>query len=88
MSLPPLRTLTYDRLPAERRAVIRLRLCDSGLTALGAEQALAGQVVVSTQDRAAISRLLLRFATSRTQAAGLEQFDWPGAYAQRFDGID
>jgi hypothetical protein len=58
------------------------------LSDAGAAQALAGYMVSEAQDRAEIARLLARFASAPAPAARLEVYDWPGEFAQRFDGVD
>jgi len=88
MSFHRSRTAAYEHLSAGARAQIRRRLCDAGLSGLGAEQALTGHAVGSAADRAAIARLLARLAAAPPQAARFELYDWPGEYAQRFDGVD
>jgi hypothetical protein len=58
----------------------------AGLSTLGVQQALQGNIVSSPTDRAAIAKILAAFGS--IPQALLEIYDWPGAYAQRFDGVD
>jgi hypothetical protein len=51
----------------------------------GIQQALQANIVTSPADRANIAKILTNIATS-SSGAKLEVYDWPGEYAQRFDG--
>ena len=64
------------------------RLRGLGVSPAGASQVLGGQVVTSPSDRARIARVLANLLIVTPATANLEVYDWPGAYAQRFDGID
>ena len=68
--------------PARVRDVLRR----AGLSHAGIQQALSGAAVSGPRDRAVISRMLTTFASF--PPAVLEVYDWPGGYAQRFDGVD
>jgi hypothetical protein len=58
----------------------------AGLSALGVQQALEGNIVSSPADRAAIAKILAAFGS--IPQAVLEIYDWPGDYLQRFDGVE
>jgi len=73
--------------PAIDRARLAASLQQSGVSVLGSQQALQGQVVSDPSDRAAIARIVAGFANLPPHA-GTEIYDCPGSYAQRFDGVD
>ncbi|MGH7470319.1 MAG: hypothetical protein ACRENP_20440 [Longimicrobiales bacterium] len=58
----------------------------TGLSVSGIRQALQGNIVSDPSDRATIARILASVAALPN--AQLEHYDFPGAYAGRFDGID
>jgi hypothetical protein len=66
-------------------AQVTATLQRSGLSVPGIRQALDGSIVSDARDRAAIARILAAFASLPIGPA-LEIHDYPGAYAQRFDG--
>ena len=59
----------------------------SGLSLMGIQQALQGHIVSDPSDRATISRILAVFATLPPHVTA-EIYDYPGGYAERFDGVD
>ena len=58
----------------------------SGLSLMGIQQALQGHIVSDPSDRATIARILAAFAILPPHATA-EVYDYPGEYAQRFDGV-
>lgn len=72
--------------PANQAQVMR-SLQRSGLSMSGIQQVIQGAIVSEPADRAAIARILTALATLPPHAAS-EIYDYPGEYAQRFDGID
>jgi hypothetical protein len=81
-------TSGWQQLSAGARAQLRQRLADFGISGLGAEQAFSGQIVTSVTDRARVARLLIGLVGGTPRTTRLELYDWPGEYAQRFDGVD
>ena len=73
------------RAVANRQGLVA-SLQQAGLSPLGAEQALEGGLVTDARDRAAVARILTSFAAIPRTVAVI--YDYPGVYAQRFDGID
>lgn len=65
----------------------RHRLRQSGIGALAVEQLLMGQAVTSAADRVAIAEFVIRLLDPASSASS-GGYDFPGGYAQRFDGID
>ncbi|MGH7460540.1 MAG: hypothetical protein ACREMA_05875 [Longimicrobiales bacterium] len=59
----------------------------AGLSIGGVQQALRGDIVSSPSDRAVIAKMLAAFVTLAANDK-LEHYDFPGEYAQRFDGVD
>lgn len=57
-----------------------------GLSLAGIQQVRQGQIVSNPTDRAAIAKMIMTFAN--LPPAVLEVYDYPGEYAQRFDGVD
>jgi hypothetical protein len=53
----------------------------------GIQQALQGNIVADPSDRATIARILAAFASLPPHSRA-EIYDYPGEYAQRFDGVD
>lgn len=80
-------TVDYEKLPSGVRARLGRRLRAAGLSGVSAEQALAGQAVTSGPDRERLAELLV-WLLGKPSGARLEVFNWPGEYAQRFDGVD
>jgi hypothetical protein len=74
--------------PPALKAQLQMQLQKLGVSPLGAEQLLSASPLVSADDRAKIARLLAHLLTAQPRAATMEIYDWPGDYAQRFDGID
>ena len=72
------------RPPSQAQLVMSLQR--SGLSMLGIQQALQGSLVSDPSDRATIARILTTFASLPPHATS-ELYDYPGEYAQRFDGI-
>ena len=70
---------------AQTRARALSRLRGLGVSLPGARQALAGQTVANPADRAILADLLAGIAGGTTRAG---VYDYPGDYAQRFDGVD
>jgi hypothetical protein len=68
-------------------AQLMVSLQRRGLSMAGVQQALHGHLVSDPADRAAIARILAAFASLPPHAAA-ELYDYPGEYAQRFDGVD
>jgi hypothetical protein len=69
----------------QAQVMASLQAC--GLSMSGIQQALQGSIVVDPSDRAAIASILAAFA-SLPPHARFEVYDYPGEYAQRFDGVD
>jgi hypothetical protein len=69
------------------QAALMASLQRHGLTMAGIQQALQGHIVSDPADRAAIARILTALASLPPHAAA-ELYDYPGEYAQRFDGAD
>ncbi len=69
------------------QAQVMLSLQRAGLSTSGIQQVLQGGIVSDPSDRAAIARILTALASLPPHAAA-ELYDYPGEYAQRFDGID
>jgi hypothetical protein len=84
---PRTRTQSSVRLPTADQARLTRQLCDLGISWQGAQQALGGLVITNETDRARIATLLARLAAA-PGTARLEVFDYPGFYAQRYDGVD
>lgn len=68
------------------QAQLTASLQKAGLSTLGVQQALQGNIVSNPTDRAALAKILA--ALGSIPQAVLEIYDWPGEYAQRFDGVD
>jgi hypothetical protein len=58
----------------------------TGLSMLGIRQALQGDVISQPTDRAVIAKIVSAFATLPPNTQ-YEVYDFPGEYAQRFDGV-
>ncbi len=80
-------TASSRQLRPAQQAQLTMSLQRSGLSLLGIQQALQGRIVSDPSDRATIARILAALASMPPHAlAGL--YDYPGDYAQRFDGVD
>jgi hypothetical protein len=82
--------MTYPSQSSRRpvnQAQVTGALQRSGLSLIGIQQALQGHAVSAPSDRATIARILSAFATLPPHVIA-EIYDYPGEYAQRFDGVD
>jgi hypothetical protein len=69
----------------QAQVMASLQAC--GLSMSGIQQALQGNIVADPSDRATIASILAAFASLPAHAKA-EVYDYPGEYAQRFDGVD
>jgi hypothetical protein len=85
-TLRQVRRIMAQQISTVQKVQLVSRLRRLGLSMVGAQQAIQGNMVTDPADRRVIARILTTFASQPHDAAAI--YDFPGEYAQRFDGID
>jgi hypothetical protein len=87
LSMPADRQRLAELVAAAGPLPARQWLSRQGVSAGGADQLVRGLVVTDASDRQRIAHALEAVAGNRTRTTALEVYDYPGEYAQRFDGV-